>query len=59
MNIEINDSTMKELEELAALKDITVEQAAAAVIEHYTSGYVLMVKQAKRAAENAIKRYDK
>lgn len=58
MRINLDDSTMKELKELAELKNTSIENAAALVITEYTTKHINLVKSAHRAADNAIKRYD-
>lgn len=55
MDIKINDSTMKELEELAKMKNMTVQEVASIVLENYTSKYLLHTKKVELSVERALK----
>ena len=59
MDIKLNNNTKETLEHIAELKEISTEQAAIEVLESHASGYLLMLRQARRAAERAMQNYDK
>jgi len=59
MELKLTDETVKQLQEIAEIKDISVNEVASKVLDLYSKNYLNMVKDARTAADNAIKRYDK
>lgn len=59
MKLELTNDTMKTIQEIAELKGISTNEVASKVLDLYSRNYLNMVKDARTAAENAIKRYDR
>lgn len=58
MELKLQDETVKQLHEIAEIKDISVNEVASKVLDLYSKNYLNMVKDARTAADNARKRYD-
>lgn len=58
MDIKPTDKTMTILNEIAKLKNMNVMQVSEKILEIYSTQYLKMVQDAKRAATNAENRYD-
>lgn len=55
MAIEISKDTMRIIEEIAEMKDITTEEAKALVLNQHSNRYLLILKNARISAEKEIK----
>lgn len=59
MKLHLADETVKQLQEIAEIKDMSINEVASKVLDLYTRNYLNMVKDARKAAKNARERYDK
>jgi len=59
MKIKPTKETMDILNEIADLKNMEMTQAAEKVLEIYSSNYLNMITDAKKAAKNATDHYDR
>lgn len=59
MKLNLKDETVKQLQEIAEIKDMSINEVASKVLDLYSRKYLNMVKDARTAAKNARKRYDK
>lgn len=59
MKLHLADETVKQLQEIAEIKDMSINEVASKVLDLYSRKYLKMVKDARKAAKNARERYDK
>jgi hypothetical protein len=59
MELKLTDETVKQLQEIAELKGISINEVASKVLDLYSRNYLKIVKGARTSAKNAKERYDK
>lgn len=59
MKLNLTAETVRQLQEIAEMEDMSINEVASEVLNSYSRKYLNMVKDARTAAKNARERYDK